>query len=147
MPEHASPPFTTFEHSGDLGIRAAGQDFYEALANASAGLMSQVIEGGTVDDHEDLPVSVDGNDSSDQAIALLNEILYLAYGKGWLTGRVRQLTSCSRTGCQTLDAHLSGESLDPARHHFRREIKAVTYHGFTIRQEHGLTIIEFICDL
>jgi SHS2 domain-containing protein len=140
-------PFTVLDHSGDLRIRAEGRDFPEAVANASSGLLSQMVPPGTTEEAEELPVSVTGDTPTEQAIAFLNELLFLAYGRHWLTNRVKLLTACTRTGCKSLEGLLVGEPVDPTRHEFLYDIKAVTYHDFKLWQEHGKTLIEFVCDL
>jgi SHS2 domain-containing protein len=140
-------PFTILEHSGDLRISATGTDFLEALAHASLGLLSQVTNSTDVKEAEERPISVNGDTSEDQAIAFLNELLFLAYGKHWITKRVKLLKTCQRTGCMELEGMLVGEPVDPARHEFRYDIKAVTYHGFKLEYRNGKTKIEFVCDL
>lgn len=140
-------PYTILDHSGDLRIRAEGSDFLEALAHASIGLLSQIVPPDTVNEANERPISVIGHDQPEQALAFLNELLFLAYGRHWLPRRVKRLTSCGRTGCTELDGTLTGEPVDPQRHEFRYDIKAVTYHDFRIERQDGRTIIEFVCDL
>ena len=140
-------PFSILEHSGDLRIRAEGQDFLEALAHASLGLLSQMTSPESVHEVEEQPVSVSGETTAEQAIAFLNELIYLAYGRHWIAKRVKRLTSCHRTDCKELEGVLLGEPVDPSRHEFRHDIKAVTYHDFKLEQKDGKTIIEFVCDL
>ncbi len=140
-------PYEIIEHSGDLRIRATGRDFLQALAHASSGLMSQIAPPERVAEAQELQLAVTGDTPDEQAIAFLNELIYLAYGRHWLTKRVKRLTACTRTGCKELEAILVGEPVDPARHEFRYDIKAVTYHAFKLEQRPDKTTIEFVCDL
>jgi SHS2 domain-containing protein len=140
-------PYTILDHSGDLRIRAEGNNFLEALAHASLGLLSQIASPGTVQEANERPIAVTGESQSEQGLAFLNELLFLAYGRQWLPKRVKWLTHCTRKGCLELEGALTGEHVDPARHEFKYDIKAVTYHDFKIEQINGLTIIEFVCDL
>jgi len=140
-------PYTILEHSGDLRIRAQGHDFLEALAHASLGLLSQIVPPETVTEANERPVSVSGDTPADQALAFLNELIYLSFGKHWLPRRVKLLTACTRKGCTELEGTLTGEPVDPVRHEFRYDIKAVTYHDFKVEQQDGYTVIEFVCDL
>ena len=140
-------PFRIVEHSGDLRIVASGTDLLEAIANASLALLSQIVPPQTVAEVEQMPIKVTGENPSDQAIAFLNELIFLAYGRRWIPKRVKQLTSCNRTGCKELEGVLVGEPVDPARHEFRYDIKAVTYHDFKLEQQGDKTVIEFVCDL
>ncbi len=140
-------PYEIIEHSGDLRIRAVGRDFLEALAHASSGLMSQITPPEQVAEIEVRHLTVSGDTPDEQAIAFLNELIFLAYARHWLTKRVKRLTACNRTACTELEAVLVGEPVDPARHEFRYDIKAVTYHAFKLQQRDGMTILEFVCDL
>jgi SHS2 domain-containing protein len=140
-------PYTILGHSGDLKIVGRGCDLLEALANASLGLVSQIVRLEEIEEREERAVTVRGEEPGAQAIAFLNELLFLIYGRHWLPRRVKTLTRCSRKGCTDLDAVLVGEPVDPARHLFKYEIKAVTYHEFSIETEDGITSIHFLCDL
>jgi SHS2 domain-containing protein len=147
MPLSNLPPFTVYDHSGDLRLVATGADFLEALANASVGLVNLLVEPATIRELEERPLRIAGDDETAQAVAFLNEVLYLASSRHWLVARVRTLTQCSRKGCRELEAIVVGEPLDPARHEFKYDIKAVTYHEFVIEKRDGITTIQFVCDL
>lgn len=140
-------PYTILDHSGDLRIRAEGQNFLEALAHASLGLLSQITSPDTVQEANERPITVTGESEEEQALSFLNELLFLAYGNRWLAKRVRWLTQCPRKGCTELEGTLSGEPVESSRHEFLYDIKAVTYHEFRIEHSDGKTVIEFVCDL
>jgi SHS2 domain-containing protein len=140
-------PYTILDHSGDLRIKAEGENFLEALAHASCGLLSQITSPDTVQEANERPIVVTGESQSEQALAFLNELLFLAYGRHWLPKRVKWLTLCAQKGCLELEGTLTGETVDPSRHEFKYDIKAVTYHDFKIEQINGRTMIEFVCDL
>ena len=147
MRRPAYHPVTILEHSGDLKIRAQGRDFLEALANASEGMMNQIVPLGEVEEREERPVEAQGDDDPAQAVAFLNELLFLTYARHWLPRRVRTMTRCTKTGCRVIEALVAGEPCDPARHRFKYEIKAVTYHDLKVQREGGVTTIQFVCDL
>jgi len=42
---------------------------------------------------------------------------------------------------------IHGEPVDPARHHFRLDVKAATYHGLEVRREDGGWIASIIFDV
>ena len=62
-------------------------------------------------------------------------------------GGVRTVQQCGRHGCRELEAVLVGEPVDAARHEFKYDVKAVTYHGFEVEREDERTMIRFVCDL
>jgi len=147
MPHPPSAPFEVLEHSGDLSIVARGTGFLEALAHASSGLVSQIVDLEQIAEREEIPVRVEGDDDAERAIAFLNEILYLVYTRGWVPRRVKTLSQCTRKDCREIAGVVVGEALDPARHELKYDVKAVTYHGFQITTRRGLTEIRFLCDL
>ncbi|HEY3296804.1 MAG TPA: archease [bacterium] len=135
------------DHSGDFKLEAWGRDCLEALASASQGLVQQIVSLDQIEEREQLPVTVRGDDQAERLIAFLNELLYLVYTRHWLPRRVKLLRQCSQKDCTELEAVLTGEPLDAARHEVKYDIKAVTYHNFQIREEGGITTLEFVCDL
>ena len=139
--------YQILEHSGDLRILAQGENYVEALAHASLGLLSQIVPRETVEEVSELPIKVTGETDQERALAFLNELLYLAYARRWIPKRVKHLTQCSRKNCLELEGTLVGEPVDPRRHEFRYDVKAVTYHDFKLEQIPGRTTIEFVCDL
>jgi SHS2 domain-containing protein len=46
-----------------------------------------------------------------------------------------------------LEGITRGEPLELDRHHYKVEIKAVTYHEMEIKQEKGMTTARFLLDL
>jgi SHS2 domain-containing protein len=147
MPEAKPCDFTIVEHSGDLRIIARGRDKMEALAMAAAGLISQAVNPDGIAEVEEKAIAIRGNDDAELSIAFLNELVFLMYGRHWLPKRVRTLTQCSRKNCPELEAILVGEPVDQARHEFKYDIKAVTYHDFRLTQNDDGVTVEFVCDL
>jgi len=139
--------YSISDYSGDVQIEGRGQDCLEALANASRGLVDLIVPLDQVAEAQEQRIVVSGDREEDRFIAFLNEILFLVYTRHWLPKRVRQLTQCNRTGCRELRAILIGEPVDPGRHEFQYDVKAVTYHDFEMRMEGDTAIVHFVCDL
>src|SRR5216684_2173618 len=110
-------PFEVIEHTADVGIIAYGRSLEELFANAAAGMMSLLI-------------------------AWLNELLVLLNADGFVPGRftVRELTDTH------LRADVTGEPVDPTRHHFHLDVKAATYHTLEVKQD-GLWQARVIFDV
>jgi SHS2 domain-containing protein len=139
--------YKVIEHSGDLALMSWGSDYLEALGNASLCLTDQVVGLLHVEPMEQLSFSIFGDDERTRTIGLLNEIIYLIFVKRWLPCGVKRLTHCQSKGCSELQVILAGESADLARHTYKYDIKAVTYHGFEVLEEAGRVTIRFVCDL
>ena len=140
-------PWKVQEHSGDLRITALGRDNLEALANASYALISQIIESPPPIERELRSLVVSGDDENARFIAFLNEMIFLLDARSWVPAKIKRLTTCAHSGCDRIEAVLSGEPLDPAVHHMKYDVKAVTYHGFRIGVEGDMVVVSFLCDL
>ena len=147
MPRSEYLTYRVLEHSGDLRLEAWGEDLLEAIAHASSGLVDQIVPLEAIAEREERDIRVEGDDETARIVAFLNELVYLVFAGHWLPRRIRTLQQCSRHGCRALEAVLTGEPVDPARHAFVYDVKAVTYHGFEIAQDGERTVIRFVCDL
>ncbi len=121
-------PFEEIEHTADVGIIARGRSLEELFANAAVGMLHFLI-----DPHLGRPVQrrrvvVEAEDLEGLLIAWLNELLVLLNADGFLPVHcvVQELTD------RRLVAEVAGEPVDPARHRFRLDVKAATYHQLRI---------------
>lgn len=124
----ASPPFEVFEHTADVGIAVRGASLPELFSNAAAGMMAFIIPAALVRGAETRRLTVDADDRVGLLVAWLNELLVLLNGDGFVP-REFHILELSDT---RLLAEVSGEPVDPARHHFRLDVKAATYHQLAI---------------
>lgn len=128
------------EHTADVGFRARGRSFEEALDAAVRGL-------ATVELGEHLPESTDeraveGEAEDDEAlvVSLLEECLYLVDAEGW----VALGASVRRTEPTRWEARLRGAPLptDAVLH-----VKAITWHGLSVRRSRDDTQITVYLDI
>jgi SHS2 domain-containing protein/molybdenum-dependent DNA-binding transcriptional regulator ModE len=127
---HPLPAFEVIEHTADVGIIAHGRTLPEVFANAAAGMMSFLISPDAVRPAETRRVAVEAEDREGLLVAWLSELLVLLNGDGFVPReyRIERLTDTH------LEAGVLGEPVDTARHRFRLDVKAATYHQLEIRQ-------------
>jgi len=136
MPDNAGDrfpvalPYTTFNHTADLGVEIYGRDRYQLFSNAGLTLFDLIGGTGAIEEKTALPVTVEGTGYEDLMVNWLGELLYLHQVKGYLLSAfiIRELDEC------LLKATVRGEHFDARRHELLREIKAVTYHQLKIEQ-------------
>ncbi|HLQ63200.1 MAG TPA: archease [bacterium] len=135
-------PFEVIEHTADVGIIAYGRSLEELFANAAVGMMSFLIDLASVRLAQQRTVTADADDREGLLIAWLSELLVLLNADGFVPGRftVRELTDTH------LRADVTGEPVDPTRHHFHLDVKAATYHTLEIKQD-GLWQARVIFDV
>lgn len=127
MPTEDSPLFREFEHTGDLGIELTAPTRGELFRRAALALASILVETSSVEKTAQREVVVEAATDADLMHDLLTELLCLFTVEGfiWRDASVKEVD-------RSLRVTLRGEPFDPARHWFRGEIKAVTYHELTV---------------
>jgi len=123
-------PYTTFDHTADLGLAIRGASQEELFANAAFAVFDIITDLGRVEARETRRILAEGDNREDLLINFLREVLYLYNGERWLLKGLR----VTRIGEKALEAEGLGEPLDGKKHEILKEIKAVTYHQAQVRK-------------
>lgn len=135
--------FKLLDHTADIGIEAEAGSLEELFRQAALGLL-QVM------DPQELPrsaqsksVRLKGDEPAELLVAWLSEILYLLESSGLAPAEfeVNEVTERCFSGS------VRGEHLDPDRHGFQREVKAVTWHQLTLFNANGRWHCRIFLDL
>ena len=125
--------FEVFEHTADLGIRVRAPDRETLLAEAARALFSLlVVNLDAVRPVQERQIAVDGQDDGLLLFDWLSELLYL-----FETEHILLSQFVVRLEEQGLQAICRGEPVDRTRHELDHEVKAITYHGLTVRPQSG----------
>ena len=132
--------YRLYDHTADIGCEIFGKTRHELFANAVAALFDLMLvrkdtsgaypavsvsaKAGTKD------ITVKGSDLDDLFINFLREILYLFNGKKWIIMNCFPLEMTRKH----IVARLFGEPYNLKKHLINMEIKAVTYHGLSIKR-------------
>ena len=138
-----SKHFETYEHPSDLGLAARADSLAELFEALGEGLAEQVCPRATVYPAEVRTVSVQSDGRELLAVDFLTALLRLFQLERFLIARV----AVARIDEGAVTARVEGERFDAARHELGPEIKAVTYHQLTVRQEGGLWVARVLLDL
>lgn len=135
--------YETFDHTADIGIRVFGASVEELFVHAAEALFDVLTDLNSIRKDLSREVEISGTDREDLLVRWLGELVYLCEGEGYLFREfsILHLTPTS------LKASARGERFDPARHTFKTEIKAVTYHQVEVAQKDGLWIGKIIFDI
>jgi SHS2 domain-containing protein len=122
--------FRILEHTADVGFEAFGSTRKEAFENAARAMCHLIVNEGSVEPREEVPIQVTGGDPLNLLVNWLSEILYLHDAEQWLF-RDFEL--------KALDDHAAsgrawGEKINRARHRTNLQIKAVTYHQLNLEK-------------
>ncbi|PKN73246.1 MAG: hypothetical protein CVU52_07280 [Deltaproteobacteria bacterium HGW-Deltaproteobacteria-10] len=124
--------YKVFDHTADIGCEISGKTRKELFANAVAALFDLMLERKSGQGNAPITqsIAVEGNDLEDLLINFLREALFLFNGKKIV------ITGCHpvEINKQRIVVQFSGEPYDPQKHFMKMEIKAVTYHGLSIKR-------------
>jgi SHS2 domain-containing protein len=135
--------YTILDHPSDLGVAASAGSMEEAFALAAEGLMSVIVDPGTVVARDSRAVALPAMDEERLLVRWLGEVLYLYDGTGFVPARFA-VAAASASG---LSAEVFGEPADRLRHRMRLDVKAVTYHGVSVKRSAGLCEVRVFLDI
>lgn len=131
------------DHTGDVGIEIRSETLPELFEDAARGLTEILLDPAGLSPQRAEPFVVEEEGEDLQLRAFLAEILYRFLSTRTAYARV-EVTSVARGRVEAVG---HGETLDPARHAVRTELKAVTYHQLEVRREDGGWFARVIFDI
>ena len=130
----------TIDHEADIGLEVNGKTLEELFKNAASGLFSLLVDLKNVKPEVGKKLEITGN--GELLFNFLNELLYLWDTEGFIPKEFSLRIENDR-----LTGNVIGGLFDPLRHTIKKEIKAVTYHEFSLTREKGICKARFILDV
>jgi SHS2 domain-containing protein len=125
-------PYEYFEHTADVKFRAYGKTPDEMLSNAALALFNSMINTATVHTKETWKVELSGPDLERLAYDWLSELIFLFETEFAVFSTFD--VKLHQNSDWRLEAAIGGEKIDPSRHAFDNEVKAVTLHEFEVKK-------------
>jgi len=117
-------------HTADLGIRVWGESIQELFKNAAYSMFDIMADLNRVELKKTMKVHIEKEELDELLADWLRNLLYKFNGDRYLLKEFKVET----IDTQGLKAKVKGEKMDLSRHHLKREIKAVTYHGLEVKK-------------
>jgi SHS2 domain-containing protein len=134
------------DHMTDAIIEAYGSTLEEAFEYAAKALCDTMIDLKTVRGEREIKLSAKGNDLYSLLFDWLDKVMLLLVADriamSQFSVKIKQHNSD-----YLLEGITRGEPLELDRHHYKVEIKAITYHEMEIRQEKDMITTRFLLDL
>jgi SHS2 domain-containing protein len=134
------------DHMTDAIIEAYGTTLEEAFENAAKALCDTMIDLKTVKPKREIKFSIKGNDLYSLLFDWLDKVMLLLVADGIAMSQFSVEIKQHNSG-YLLEGAARGEPLELDRHHYKVEIKAVTYHEMEIKQDKGIITLRFLLDL
>jgi SHS2 domain-containing protein len=132
--------FRILDHDADIRIEVYVASRQELFQNAAKGLFSLMTDPVHVRSVIEKTVTVNGN--GELLVNFLNELLFV-----WDVDRFIPAEVTVDFVENGLNACLKGENFDEGRHFIQLEMKAVTYHNFSLTEEYGMHKAAFVIDV
>jgi SHS2 domain-containing protein len=128
--------------AGDVGIRAWGETFEEAIESAITGMYSLITELDKVAEKASIEAGAEADTPEGLVVRLLNELIFRFDTEGFTGKRAQVELEENRAR-----ARVFGEEFDPERHPRGLLLKAATYHNLKVEKEGGNWRMEIIFDI
>lgn len=123
--------YTVFEHTADVGIEVTADSREDLFVNSALAMTDIMFDRTPEGASESRLVMVVGEKPEEMLIAWLNELLYIYCVERLVFTRFTDIKLTE--SMFMVRAH--GERVDPDAHRVETEIKAATYHGFSIEPD------------
>lgn len=135
----------TFDHTADVGLRIRAETLNELFQLAAEGMFDYIVANrDAVRKVERDTISLSSETGTDLLATWLSELIFLSETRHHLYCQFDMNVS---SDCQSLEATIHGEPIDRERHELDHEVKAVTRHGLSLRQDGTGWEAELILDI
>ncbi|HZA06103.1 MAG TPA: archease [Nitrososphaeraceae archaeon] len=145
--------FRHLDHMTDALIEAYGSTLDAAFENSARGLVNTMFDLVNVSPDTEVKIEAWGHDLCSLFYDWLEKVMLVVLTDNIILSDFKVKISCAdKTGDHhtcILSATAKGEPLDLAKHHYKVEIKGVTYHEMQIKVEKEKNIVttRFLLDL
>ena len=132
-----------FDHTADLGLRVYGSSLAELFENAGFALFDVLTGTARVKPRQTLRFRLRRDNVEELLVEWLGSLLYEFDTAGLLLSRF----SVEHIDGWSLAASAGGEPFQAGVHELKTAVKAVTYHGLSIRHDNGLWLATVVIDV
>ncbi|MCI0559605.1 MAG: archease [Nitrososphaera sp.] len=129
----------------DAVVEAYGSTLEEAFENAAKALNDTMIDLKSVTPKTEIEIQATGDDLHSLLFDWLDKVMLLLVANRFVMSEFA--VKIRHDGGYSLKGIGKGEKLDLGRHHYKVEIKAVTYHEMQVRQDENGAMVRFLLDL
>src|SRR4030095_2867842 len=142
-------PYHYLEEIGtaDIAFEATGRDLPELfMAAACATLNVRLDNLDAIESPQTRQIELSNDNIEMLLFDFLQELIYFKDAKRLLL-RACETQVNQKGGAYFLKAKVAGERLDDARHHQRADVKALTLHGFSVKEYDGVWKARVLLDI
>jgi len=130
----------------DVIVEAYGNSLEVAFANSARALVNAMFELSEVIPDKEFDIYTEGHDLESLLYNWLEKVMLLILVDKIVVSDLKVIISQSN-GAYLIKGIAKGEQIDLEKHHYKIEIKGVTYHEMEIKQDCKNVIIRYLLDL
>lgn len=134
------------DHTADIAVEVTGSSLEDLFTASAAALHESIVEKHILENRDEKQFSFTEDTVEELLVTFLSELNFLVLTSKWMFNSVREI-NINKNDKWHLDAAISGETFNPAKHILKEEIKAVTYHQMNITNENGIYRTKIIFDI
>lgn len=139
--------FLDDEATADVAFEACGNDLNEAFRHAAEAVIKVMIDNPeAIEPRETRAIDIDNKELDLLLFNLLEQVVYYK-DAGQLLLRVTQATIRRFDDTWHVHSVARGERLDTSRHHQHVDVKAVTLHHFSLKEDKGRWCAHVVLDI
>ena len=138
--------FKYLDHATDAIIEAYGSSLDEAFENSAKGLVNTMVDLKEIAHDQEYEIIANGYDIKSLLYDWLEKVMLRILIDNIVLSDFKVKIS-ERNSNYNLKGIAKGEALDLKKHHYKVEIKAVTYHEMEIKQTENRITTRFLLDL
>jgi|SRR5919199_4101243 SHS2 domain-containing protein len=141
-----SSGFRYLDHITDVVIEAYGNTLDDAFENSARALVNTMFDLKEVSDNDEIKVEAWGHDLESLLYNWLEKVLLVVLIDNIVVSDFKVKIS-KKNDDYLLVGVARGENMNLRIHHYKVEVKAVTYHEMEIRQEKNKVTTRFLLDI
>ena len=138
--------FRYIEHVSDAIVEAYGRTLSEVFANSARALINIVCDLSRIDLNKKFIIETEGFDQISLLYNWLEKVLLTLLVDNIALANFDITIERSRDK-YNLFGTCRGEAFSEQKHHYKVEVKAITYHEMKISRRNDMFIVQFLVDL
>ncbi|OYT66545.1 archease [Candidatus Bathyarchaeota archaeon ex4484_205] len=134
------------EHTSDAYVEAEGDTLEEAFVEAARGMFDVITDPSTIEICVKRDITVEAEDLESLLYSWLEELLLLFDIEGLVINDFSIIIE-KRSGGYILQGEVRGEPFNPSKHPPETDVKAVTYHGMSIKKTNNKYVVRVLFDI
>lgn len=138
--------YTLLDHATDAIVEVDAGGVDEAFTDAGLAVRDITLDAGAVAPASGRRIEAEGHDWRHLLFDWLEAVTFAMITDGFAISSLDARVASPPPGGR-IEASVRGEPLNVARHGFKVEIKAPTFHGMDVDMAHGRVKMRFLLDL